>query len=164
MRSNYFDHIEQELTLLQQRLISLKTENADLRQQLNILRSGQGIMIEIAGQRFSVPTEHLSTATTVPLDLPQQDALTIQEPFKAATPAFEIIQSTAEVEDIEEETEENLPVTPTFLEEIMLDEFTVATTNNPMATWNGPIKKQEQINEDQKAALRRELMGSFLLE
>jgi hypothetical protein len=54
---------------------------------------------------------------------------------------------------------------PTFLEEIMIDEFTTASTS-PMAVWKGASKKpeQEQIDEEQKAALRRELMGSFLLE
>jgi hypothetical protein len=54
----------------------------------------------------------------------------------------------------------------TFLEEIMIDEFAVAATK-PMSVWNGPVNpapKREDIDEEQKARLRRELTGSFLLE
>jgi hypothetical protein len=60
----------------------------------------------------------------------------------------------------------------TFLEEILLDEFNNALTS-PNSVWQDPAEKkqsqpqkksQEAINEEQKAALRRELMGSFLLE
>jgi hypothetical protein len=54
----------------------------------------------------------------------------------------------------------------TFLEEIMIDEFATASTK-PMAVWNGPVKatkKLQDIDEEQKARLRRELTGSFLLE
>jgi hypothetical protein len=57
---------------------------------------------------------------------------------------------------------------PTFLEEAMIDEFTSAATS-PLAVWSGPPvphapKKQEEIDEEEKAALRRQLIGSFLLE
>jgi len=68
------------------------------------------------------------------------------------------------VEDVAIEKEEQQKA-PTFLEEIMIDEFAASSTAS-MAVWKGPAKKQqqEQIDEEQKAALRRELMGSFLLE
>lgn len=63
--------------------------------------------------------------------------------------------------------EEDKPAATPFLEEIMLDEFATALTS-PMAVWKRSEKKKERkqqsIDEDQKAALRRELMGSFLLE
>src|SRR5204863_6997369 len=54
-------------------------------------------------------------------------------------------------------------ITPTFLEQIMIDEFSLATTSSS-AVWTGPIKKTEVLDEAQKAVLRRELSGSFLLE
>lgn len=66
---------------------------------------------------------------------------------------------------VEEEDEENF--TPTFLEEIMIDEFVSASTSPMPAVWAGPPKKQEQTpvtTDEEKAALRRELIGSFLLE
>ncbi len=68
------------------------------------------------------------------------------------------------VEDASIEKEEQEKA-PTFLEEIMIDEFAAASTS-PIAVWQGPVKnqQQEQIDEAKKAALRRELMGSFLLE
>ena len=72
-------------------------------------------------------------------------------------------------------TEED--IAPTFLEEAMIDEFTSAATS-PLAVWSGPPapshavqrttpsepKSQEEIDEEEKAALRHQLIGSFLLE
>lgn len=55
------------------------------------------------------------------------------------------------------------PATPTFLEEMMIDEFSLAASGSP-AIWTGPIKKDDILDEAKKAELRRELMGSFLLE
>jgi hypothetical protein len=60
----------------------------------------------------------------------------------------------------------------TFLEEILIDGFANALTS-PNATWQEPVDKkpakpqgkpEESINEKQKEVLRRELLGSFLLE
>jgi len=70
--------------------------------------------------------------------------------------------------DMDKAQEEDKPAATPFLEEIMLDEFAIALTS-PVATWKkgqeeNTERKQQSIEEDQKAALRRELMGSFLLE
>ena len=72
--------------------------------------------------------------------------------------------------DEEEEDQSKAVYTPTFLEEVMLDEFAAAATS-PMAVWTGPItpvnKKQEPLSmsdEEKKATLRKELLGSFLLD
>ena len=78
---------------------------------------------------------------------------------------------TAQLPRIYEEEEQPKEVyTPSFLEEVMLDEFTAAATR-PMAVWTGPItpvnKKQEPLDmsdEEKKATLRKELLGSFLLD
>jgi hypothetical protein len=60
----------------------------------------------------------------------------------------------------------------TFLEEILIDEFANALPY-PNAIWQDPTEKklakpqkksEELINEKQKEVLRRELLGSFLLE
>lgn len=71
---------------------------------------------------------------------------------------------------LEEEVPQQATYSSSFLEEVMLDEFAAAATS-PMAVWTGPIapvsKKQETLastEEEKKAALRRELMGSYLLE
>ena len=66
--------------------------------------------------------------------------------------------------------EEDL-IPPPFLEELMVDEF-AAASSNPRAVWTPPqlnhprkqTKKLEMNDEATKAALRRELIGSFLLE
>ena len=57
-----------------------------------------------------------------------------------------------------------LPVTSSaFLEEALLEEFASATTRQ-MSAWSGPITNHPTLDEHEKATLRRELMGSFLLE
>lgn len=65
---------------------------------------------------------------------------------------------------------ENEPTMPSFLEELMIDEFTTAA-QNPKAVWSAPEPKAQSqqtplplSDEETKAALRRELIGSFLLE
>ncbi len=90
-----------------------------------------------------------------------------------AEPEHEMRRSvtTAQLPRIYEEEEEPKEVyTPSFLEEVMLDEFAAASTS-PMAVWTGPItpvnKRQESLDmsdEEKKATLRKELLGSFLLD
>ena len=117
--------------------------------------------------------EQATTENKQPREQAQAEVLPVQKIDYAATPVLRHAQELEQDEEIKEEVEEEerkeekREATPTFLEEVLLDEFTVATTNNPMATWTGPIqptKKNELIDEDRKAALRRELVGSFLLE
>jgi hypothetical protein len=63
---------------------------------------------------------------------------------------------------------------PTFLEKVMIDEFAAAATS-PLAVWSGPSRQPstpvsqmpptpEEIDEKEMAALRQQLIGSFLLE
>src|SRR5947209_19882829 len=67
-----------------------------------------------------------------------------------------------------EEVSENdalfpVPASSTFLEEAMVYEFSAASTQQ-MGVWSGHITNHPTLDEDEKATLRRELMGSFLLE
>src|SRR6266516_1235359 len=159
MSGTSFDRIAQEVLKQQQLMQELEGENRELRRQLADLRAGRGIFVEIAGQRFPLEGEMLlpqpvTTSTIAQEDLPKpRTTASLQE-----TPA-PIVTEDKEVEEAGKQQ------TPTLLEEIMLDEFATAATS-PMAVWDGPVKKQEAepIDEEQKAALRRELMGSFLLE
>ncbi len=72
------------------------------------------------------------------------------------------------------EGEEKAAAPSTFLEDLLVDEFASAATN-PMLAWKGspapvggsagkPAEERPEIDEETKAALRRELIGSFLLE
>jgi hypothetical protein len=185
-----FELIAQELLKQQQHMQKLDAENRELRQQLADLRAGHGIFIEIAGQRFPLEgtmplPQPVTTSTEAQEDLPLPRTTTsLQEEAPApvvitngaidreneeeeeSMPVVESVSSeSTPVEIASVEEEESQQEAPTFLEEIMLDEFAAATTS-PMAVWNGPVNKQdaEPIDEEQKAALRRELMGSFLLE
>ncbi len=185
-----FELIAQELLKQQQHMQMLDAENRALRQQLADLRAGHSIFVEIAGQRFPLegvilPPQAMTSPTEVQEDLPTHRTTTSlhEDPVPVVSanegidtqdeeeeepiPVVESISAQATAVEIAPflEEEESEQEAPTFLEEIMLDEFAAATTS-PMAVWNGPINKQEAepIDEEQKAALRRELMGSFLLE
>ena len=72
-----------------------------------------------------------------------------------------------EVEEVREEEvlQKALP-SSTFLEDMLIDEFAAAATS-PMsaAVWQGNVsEKASSIDDEEKAALRKELIGSFLLE
>ena len=64
-----------------------------------------------------------------------------------------------------EEEGEASETTSTFLEDMLVDEFATEVTS-PMAVWKGAKKtrKLTGIDEEEKATLRKELIGSFLLE
>ena len=181
MSGTSFDRITQEVLKQQQLMQKLAGENRELRRELADLRAGRGIFVEIVGQRFPLEGEMLlpqpvTTSTIAQEDLPQPRTtsslqetpapiVTEDKEVEEAVPVAEGIFSEAvEVASLEEE-ETGKQQTPTFLEEIMLDEFAAAATS-PIAVWSGPVKmpEVEPIDEVQKAALRRELMGSFLLE
>ena len=173
MAGNGFDSIAQAVIQQKQMMDKLQEENRELRRQVADLRAGHGIFIEVAGERFplrgeipvpevfvtNVQQQKFSPFTTPPLETSISSASNHEEMTEFA-PTMEL----PPVENAAPEGGEQKKA-PTFLEEIMIDEFAASSTS-PMAVWKGPVKKQqqEQIDEEQKAALRRELMGSFLLE
>jgi len=173
MTGNGFDSIAQAVIQQKQMMDKLQEENRELRRQLADLKAGHGIFIEIAGERFplrgEIPAPQVfatngqqqgfSPSLTPPPEMRVASASNHEEMTEFA-PTMEL----PPVDDGMIEKEEQKKV-PTFLEEIMIDEFASSSTSS-MAVWKGPAKKQqqEQIDEEQKAALRRELMGSFLLE
>jgi hypothetical protein len=68
------------------------------------------------------------------------------------------------MEELSEDASPSTPAaSPILLEEMLLEEFTSAA-GNQMSVWSGPVTRPAEIDETEKAALRRELMGSFLLE
>ncbi len=169
MGGSNFNLIAQELLKQKQMMDELEVENRDLRQQLANLREGRGISIEIAGQRFALngqltQQEDAQVLSPDPIETPAPNTTIPLTPPLIAIDMPTIITelSAEEIAQINTPEEEKQKATP-FLEEIMLDEFATALTS-PLAVWQGPEKKQEQIDDEQKAALRRELMGSYLLE
>lgn len=120
----------------------LQAENRELRQQLIDLRAGRGIFVEIMNQRF-----HLVW------DSANAEAETAEASTNRRSQAPRAIKG-------------NLQTAGTapsgVLEEMLLDELSSAMSNK-MST-NGERKANASLNEEQKATLRRELSGSFLLE
>ncbi|QBD82419.1 hypothetical protein EPA93_43175 [Ktedonosporobacter rubrisoli] len=173
MGDSYFDLISQELLKQQRVMEQLEDENRELRRQLADLRAGHGIFIEICGQRFALATEASAPIVTYDIQTQQElvpfyqtsssedEAISVETDATAyPTPPVPIAQQSDIAYLPFEGTERIEP--PTFLEEVILDEFAAAMTN-PMEAQKAPAEKA-QPNEAQQATLRRELMGSFLLE
>ncbi len=130
--------------VLEQRQVweKLQAENRELRQQLVDLRAGRGIYVEIANQRFELVWE--STKTSQAAETPTG---------KRSQPAKATSKSTPQPSS---------GASAGVLEEMLLDELSTAMNNHmPPA---GDRKAAASFNEEQKANLRRDLAGSFLLE
>jgi len=141
--------------------------------------------------RADSPLAQITTASPVPAsDSTSTSIITTSDP---ETPVPSVLQTvdapTAEMANVtpqaqdpvvkeeaspsnEDSDKKSLGEESTFLEEIMIDQFNSALAS-PNAVWQGPTEKkpakqqrkqEEPIDEKQKAVLRRELMGSYLLE
>ncbi|GCE17180.1 hypothetical protein [Dictyobacter kobayashii] len=172
MGGSSFDLIAQELLKQRNIMEELEAENRRLREQLTDLRAGYGVFLEINGTRIALDTlqavsssspEHMTVtqapqASTVSMEPQEQESQESVEE-EVAQPVAQQPGSTSPLQQAEKKETEQ----PTFLEEIMLDEFASALTS-PHAALPAPEKQSSQPSEEQKAHLRRELMGSFLLE
>lgn len=129
--------------VLEQRQVweKLQAENRELRQQLVDLRAGRGIYLEIGNQRFELAWEA----------------------NKAGAQAAEA--PTGKRSQASKAPRQSPQPTSGVLEEMLLDELSSAM-NNRMgpAPQAGERKATTAFNEEQKANLRRDLAGSFLLE
>ncbi len=121
----------------------LQAENRELRQQLLDLRSGRGIYVEIMNQRFQLVW-----------DSSKGNPEEAQAASGKRPQAGKGVKGTVQ-------TSPQQP-SPGVLEEMLLDELSSAMNNRMAAP--GDRKSTAGLNEEQKATLRRELSGSFLLE
>lgn len=176
-----FDLILEEVLKQKRVLEELQAENEALRQQLDDLRAGKGISIDIVGQLFSLHPEDQAPLPEAMPDASQQEVHTPspeEVPSVAVGPVSEGVTAVLnevpadEARDssgdflLEEVSDNGTPFPATassFLEEAMLEEFANASTHQ-MNVWSGPITDHPTLDEHEKASLRRELMGSFLLE
>ena len=144
MQSNEHGFEQIMSAVLEQKQVweKLQAENRELRQQLLDLRAGRGIYVEIMNQRFQLVWDSSKGS-----------------PEEASQAAGKRPQATKGVKG----GAQNSPQpSPGVLEEMLLDELSSAM-NNRMAA-SGDRKSTAGLNEEQKATLRRELSGSFLLE
>lgn len=123
----------------------LQAENRELRQQLTDLRAGRGIFIEVMNQRFELSWESSKGSPEfVAVSQTKHAQVQTTQNTKGA------VQSSPSM------------ATSGLLEEMLLDEFSSAMHNRGGPASEG--KPSVTLNEEQKANLRRELSGSFLLE
>jgi len=184
-------HLQQRMAALRAENTDLRQQLSNLRSGRTILVEIAGKRFSFSVDATEAPAQNAVDATEAPAQnavdapkAPAQEATTTPAlPEQPSTPPIQLepsssISSTVEVpqdypttprikalqdEEKDDAEEKNRARPSTFLEEIMLDEF-AAAASTPLAIWTGPLKKPEPISEDQKEALRRELMGSFLLE
>ena len=168
-----FEQIMEELLKQKQILEDLEAENKELHRQLADLRAGRGIVLEIEGQRFSLVGEPVIVSQK-DVPGPQSDLSSMEtsaipnistvETVMPAMPETPITDIDAVIEESPEDTSPSTPAaSPIMLEDMLLEEFTSAA-GDQMAAWSGPASRATEIDEAEKAMLRRELMGSFLLE
>ncbi len=186
MSGSSFDFIAQELLKQKQAMEQIEEENRELHRQLVELREGYGVFVVIDGHRFSLSKEDASltqmptigvvpvlTASSTTVELEPQAEPTGQFHDVTQDQTEELVMSVPETPRITVDfLQEDMEVAeqtagPTFLEEAMIDEFASAATS-PLSVWPAPKQEQEQTlvaNEDEElATLRRQLIGSYLLE
>jgi hypothetical protein len=123
----------------------LQVENRELRQQLVDLRAGRGIYLEIANQRFELAWESA-----------RAEAQVSETPTGKRSQASKSAKGAAQPPSA---------ASSGVLEEMLLDELSSAM-NGRMSSSSSEERNQSStaFNEEQKANLRRDLAGSFLLE
>lgn len=184
MSGSSFELIMKEVLNQKQRMEELIEENQDLKRQLTDLREGRGISLDICGKQFALIGSLAAASPQVASpsqDSPASYHETISMPLSEAPmsttpetplPSYDEFEQaeTYPDQEVEEVSEEEVlqTVTPssTFLEDMLMDELAAAATT-PMtaAVWQGAVARQATtIDEEEKAALRKDLIGSFLLE
>lgn len=182
MSGSNFDLIAQELLRQKQVMEQMEEENQELRRQLVDLRAGRGIFVEIDGSRFSLHDEDRDLAPAVEV----HSAATVTPITRELEPQAEPVAQYDITQDQTEELVMSIPETPrptidfftdeevaeqttgpTFLEEVMIDEFASAATS-PLYVWSAARQEQPKTPEteadEELATLRRQLIGSYLLE
>jgi len=140
--------------------------NDDITNQYTaVLMEPVGSMAVTAPMTQSTPVIFEPTPVTL---LATDSMGTIPETPHPSTDEF--MQIPQFVDELEVEEGEVPPgYASTFLEDMLVDEFAAAATS-PMAVWKAPAPVTRKLtavdidDEAQKAALRKELIGSFLLE
>jgi hypothetical protein len=147
MDQNSFDLIMQEVLKQKQLVEHLVEENWQLRRQLADLCEARGIFVEIGGKRFALMEV---SARISPTTDPVAVSVTHQMPDIPA----HLQTPQAEPKRFAEEEGKGTGSSIT-LEETMV--------NSGAAQSTSPVEEQQPTDENEKAALRRELIGSFLL-
>ena len=167
-----FELIAQQIIKQKELMEKMEAENRLLRQQLADLRAGRGIYVVLNGQRIEINTLQTTPLAISSSATEEKEQTTSTPQAEAYAQPIETAMSSTDAQD-NKQAEEKREETPTFLEEIMLNEFETALTSQfPVrkGTANTSAKTRqleetvETSEEEQKETLRRELMGSYLLE
>lgn len=172
MSSNSFELITQELLKQQQIMNILQAENRELCQQLVDLRTGRGIFIEINGKRFALNASFISEEFFARQSSSSETQEANSVVAEEATIAISKVVRTDTAKSVSPSQNDNQPeirAATTFLEEAMISEFASAMNDSPQTVLQDlpnqqQEHKQEKREEEQMVVLRRDLMGSYLLD
>jgi hypothetical protein len=151
MDRNSFDLIMQEVLKQKQLLEHLEKENWQLRRQLADLCEARGIFVEIGSKRFAL------------LEAPARISPTTDPVGVSVAHHMPAIPQTPQAEPKRFAEEEGKGTGSSItLEETMVN-TDAALSTRPVTLQLSPVEKQQPTDENEQAALRRELIGSFLL-
>ena len=163
--STNFDQIAQKIVEQKHLMDKLEEENRELRRQISDLKTGRGIFVEIEGQRIAITAPGNAATSDVPEVSAAQDSIQPSDQQQEQAPKIAgVDQQLAPPEQGEKDQQEANPA-PSFLEEVLLDEFSSAMTMS-VESVQQLQGKQEKVEgqQKQKEQLRRDLMGSYILE
>ncbi|HEU5226659.1 MAG TPA: hypothetical protein VFU49_02525 [Ktedonobacteraceae bacterium] len=184
MSDSSFENIAQEI-LQQKRLMeTLEAENKELRRQLADLREARGIFLEIDGNRFAFSTGEVQATLQASQPISDSSPMKASSPSHTLTPSepHKTLHSTRMIADaptttmakiqiprqeiqdvITNEDEDERANLPPLVEQAIQEELAPGKAA-PIGARARSFRRAELTTEEQQAALRRELTGSFLLE
>lgn len=152
-----FDTLIQELLQEKQQFERLVAENTQLRRQLAELREGKGVRVEILGQQFLLGETSSSSATrATPSPLSSGSNFLAQSASET-----KVLPALAGPSRGEPEVRE--PQTPASLPAVLPEHVSLATTQ-ALAAVSPEQPTASPKSQEEQASLRRELVGSLLLE
>lgn len=152
-----FDTLIQELLQEKQQFERLVAENKELRRHLAELREGKGLLVEILGQPFLVGETSSSAATrATPSPLSSGSNFLAQSGLET-----NVLPALAGPSRGEPEVRE--PQTPASLLAVLPEHVSLATTQ-ALAAVSPEQSTASPKSQEEQASLRRELVGSLLLE
>lgn len=172
MGSNNFDQIAQKIIEQKHLMDKLEEENRELRQQISDLKTGRGIFVEIEGRRMALIAPGNAATSGVPEASAARDSIQSSDQQQEQAPKIAGVDQQPAPPEQGEKDKQEANSAPSFLEEVLLDEFSSALTMSVESVQQLQSKQKEvegqqkeaEGQQEQKERLRRELMGSYLLE
>jgi hypothetical protein len=158
VESSNFDQIAQQIIQQKHHMDKLEEENRELRRQISDLITGRELFVEIEGRRFRLAVPNNAATPGAP------EAQDKTQPSNQQESKIGSVGRQSTPSEQEEKGKKTAHPAPSFLEEALLDEFALAMTSPVQSVQPQGKQKEAEDPQKQKERLRRELMGSYILE